>query len=501
MLVVGQDANMIRKLKEDLSKFFDMKDLGPARQILGMKIVRDRTSRKLWLSQQGYIERVLKRFNMDDAKPVSIPLAGHFKLDKKMCPSTDKEKEDMEEVPYSSAVGSLMYALVYTRPNIAHTVGVGTSGLCLKYGDDELVLEGFTDADMAGHPDEMRSTSGMLFTFAGGAVAWQSKLQKCVALSTTESEYIAACEAGNELVWLKRFLRELGLKQDNFEFYCDSQSAIDLSKNATCHSRTKHINVRYHWLREQVEDGVIQIEKIHTDKIPSDMMTKVNFEDTCKGFLDVTKEVVHQTVIVIFEDPGVQELLVNLYHKDWFEGQVTEYLIATFGDYFSDIKVYVEERSFRRFVESCLEETVIIYVDRLLTQKNYIKEETIERMGLDEELISEFFRDYITASKVEKRVRALTELRDLASSESPDSFTLVYTNILETQPDCPPDVVEKIVGLREGIPRKDAKEVVQECKEIYENSLIDGEPPSRGFVYSKVKCLTEHKGIWRKFKS
>ncbi|XP_074340344.1 exocyst complex component SEC6-like [Apium graveolens] len=237
------------------------------------------------------------------------------------------------------------------------------------------------------------------------------------------------------------------------------------------------------------------------EALPENYAEQVNFEDTCKGFLDVTKEVVHQTVIVIFEDPGVQELLVNLYHKDWFEGQVTEYLIATFGDYFSDIKVYVEERSFRRFVESCLEETVIIYVDRLLTQKNYIKEETIERMGLDEELISEFFRDYITASKVEKRVRALTELRDLASSESPDSFTLVYTNILETQPDCPPDVVEKIVGLREGIPRKDAKEVVQECKEIYENSLIDGEPPSRGFVYSKVKCLTEHKGIWRKFKS
>lgn len=299
MLVVGQDANMIRKLKEDLSKFFDMKDLGPAKQILGMKIVRDRTTRRLWLSQQGYIERVLKRFNMDDAKPVSIPLAGHFKLDKKMCPSTDKEKKDMEEVPYSSAVGSLMYALVCTRPDIAHAVGVvsrylsnpgrkhweavkwilrylkGTSGLCLKYGHGEPVLEGFTDADMAGHPDGMKSTSGMLFTFAGGAVAWQSKLQKCVALSTTESEYIAACEAGKELVWLKRFLQELGQKQDNFELYCDSQSAIDLSKNATCHSRTKHINVRYHWLREQVEDGVIQIEKIHTDKNPADMMTKV----------------------------------------------------------------------------------------------------------------------------------------------------------------------------------------------------------------------------------
>ncbi|WOG91593.1 hypothetical protein DCAR_0310842 [Daucus carota subsp. sativus] len=237
------------------------------------------------------------------------------------------------------------------------------------------------------------------------------------------------------------------------------------------------------------------------EALPENYAEQVNFEDSCKGFLEVTKEGVHQTVLVIFEDPGVQELLVKLYHKEWFEGQVTEYLIATFGDYFSDIKMFIEERSFRRFVESCLEETVIIYVDHLLTQKNYIKEETIERMGLDEELLSEFFREYITASKVENRLRTLTELRDLASSESPDSFTLVYTNILETQPDCPPDVVEKIVGLREGIPRKDAKEVVQECKEIYENSLIDGEPPKRGFVYSKIKCLQQHKGyLWRNFK-
>lgn len=248
-------------------------------------------------------------------------------------------------------------------------------------------------------------------------------------------------------------------------------------------------------------DLAMELSTSTIEALPENYAEQVNFEDTCKGFLEVTKEGVHQTVIVIFEDPGVQELLVKLYHKEWSEGQVTEYLIATFGDYFSDIKMYVEERSFRRFVESCLEETVIIYVDHLLTQKNYIKEETIERMGLDEELLSEFFRDYITASKVENRLRTLTDLRDLASSESPDSFTLVYTNILETQPDCPPDVVEKIVGMREGIPRKDAKEVVQECKEIYENSLIDGNPPKRGFVFSKVKCLQTSKGyLWRNFK-
>ncbi|KAL9382525.1 hypothetical protein Peur_025560 [Populus x canadensis] len=246
-------------------------------------------------------------------------------------------------------------------------------------------------------------------------------------------------------------------------------------------------------------DLAMELSNSTMEALPQNYAEQVNFEDTCKGFLEVAKEAVHETVRVIFEDPGVQELIVKLYHKEWSEGQVTEYLVATFGDYFTDVKMYIEERSFRRFVEACLEETMVVYVDHLLTQRNYIKEETIERMRLDEEVIMDFFREYITVSKVESRVRILSDLRELASAESLDSFTLIYTNILEHQPDCPPEVVEKLVGLREGIPRKDAKEVMQECKEIYENSLVDGNPAKAGFLFPKVKCLTASKGsLWRK---
>ncbi|XP_047962018.1 exocyst complex component SEC6-like [Salvia hispanica] len=236
------------------------------------------------------------------------------------------------------------------------------------------------------------------------------------------------------------------------------------------------------------------------EALPENYAEQISFDESSKGFLLVAKEAVRQTVTVIFEDPGVQELLVKLYQKDWMEGQVTEYLIATFRDYFSDVKTYIEERSFRRFLEACLEETVIVYADRLLIQKNYIKEDTVERMKLDEDVIMEFFLEYMTNTKVETRVKVLAELRELASAESPDTFTLVYTNILDHQPDCPPEVVEKLVSLREGIPRKDAKEVIQECKEIYEHSLVDGVPPKRGFVFSKVKCLqaSSKGGIWRK---
>ncbi|KAM3759939.1 hypothetical protein ACB098_01G157300 [Castanea mollissima] len=205
-------------------------------------------------------------------------------------------------------------------------------------------------------------------------------------------------------------------------------------------------------------DLAMELSTSTMEALPQNYAEQVNFEDTSKGFLEFAKEAVHQTVRVIFEDPGVQELLVKLYQKEWCEGQVTEYLVATFSDYFSDVKMYIEERSFRRFVEACLEETVIVYVDHLLIQRNYIKEDTIERMRLDEEVLMDFFREYITVSKVENRVRILSDLRELASAESLDTFTLIYTNILEHQPDCPPEVVEKLVGLREGIPRKDAKE-------------------------------------------
>ena len=162
---------MIGNLKKDLFKSFDMKDLGPARQILGMQILRDKKAKKLWLSQEKYIERVLERFNMKHAKLVSTPLGAHFKLRKKSCPSSKKEKKDIASTIYSLAVGSLMYAMVCTRPNIAHAVGVvsrfmvnpskdhlevvkwifrylrGNSKLCLTFGDSKPVLEGYVDAD------------------------------------------------------------------------------------------------------------------------------------------------------------------------------------------------------------------------------------------------------------------------------------------------------------------------------------------------------------------
>ncbi|CAM8986873.1 unnamed protein product [Rhodiola kirilowii] len=161
-----------------------MKDLGTAKQIIDLRISRDRAARKLHVSQEQYIEKVLCRFNMDKAKVVSSPLSTNFKLTNKDCPSSEKEIEEMIKVPYASAVGNFMYAMVCTRPDIAHAVGVvsrflsnpdkkhweavkwifrylrGTSKLGITFGNEKPILVGYTGSDMAGNEDDRKSTSG-----------------------------------------------------------------------------------------------------------------------------------------------------------------------------------------------------------------------------------------------------------------------------------------------------------------------------------------------------
>lgn len=175
-----------------------MKDLGAAKQILGMKICIDRKNRKLSLSQADYIEKVLQRFSMENAKAVSTPLPGHLKLTKDMCPKTPEEETKMSKVPYALAVGSLMYAMVCTRPDIAHAVGVisrymsnpgiehwnavkwilkylrGTSSKCLHFGGSTNTVQGYVDSDLVGDIDSRRSTTGYIFTVGGTAVSWIS---------------------------------------------------------------------------------------------------------------------------------------------------------------------------------------------------------------------------------------------------------------------------------------------------------------------------------------
>lgn len=206
-----------------------MKDLGVAKKILGMRITRDKKNRTLNFPQSEYIKKVLKIFNMQDAKVVSTPLASHFKLTKEMCPKAQGEVDKMSNILYISLVfGSLMYVMVYTWPDIAHAVGVssrymrnlvmehwnvvkwillylkGTTTKKLCFTGSSSSLSGFVDCNLARDIDTRRSTIGYFFTIGSTAVKyWISRLQKVIALSTTKAEYVATMEASKEMISLQ----------------------------------------------------------------------------------------------------------------------------------------------------------------------------------------------------------------------------------------------------------------------------------------------------------
>ena len=211
--------------------------------------------------------------------PVNIPLTSYFKLSSSFCPSNKVENDYMSCVLYASVVGSLMYAMVCTRIDISQAVGVvsrymenpgkehwvavkwviqdlrGTSNCCITFDGCSDEVYGYVDSDFAGDLDKRKSTSGYVFTLAGGAISWMSKLQNNVASSTTETEYIASSHACKEEVWLKGLLGELRKVQNTIKVFCDSQSAIHLAKNPAYHSKTKQIPVKYHFVRHVVDEG------------------------------------------------------------------------------------------------------------------------------------------------------------------------------------------------------------------------------------------------------
>ena len=145
----------------------------------------------------------------------------------------------------------------------------------LVYGGKTCKVSGFVDSDYAGDLDRRRSTTGYVFKLYGAPVSWRSILHDTVVLSTTEVEYMALAEAVKEALWLWRLTEELGVEQEGVELHCDSQSAISLAKNTVHHARTKHIDVRYHLLRDVVEDGDIVLSKVDTKDNLADMLTKV----------------------------------------------------------------------------------------------------------------------------------------------------------------------------------------------------------------------------------
>jgi transposase InsO family protein len=299
--LASKDPSKLNSIVQELGQHFKIHDLGPTTQLLGISVHRDRSKRSLSLCQHQYIKDMLQRYGLHDCKPVSTPMEPGFKLSTSMAPQNDAETAEMHNVPYLSAVGSLMYLAVTTRPDISYSVGVlarfnsnpgplhwkavkhllrylkGTIDHKIVYAPtstDEAFIT-YSDADHGGNPDNLKSTGGYVVKIGSGAVSWSSKLQSLVALSTTEAEYVAAVEAGKEIIWFQQFLGELGYPvQGPSVLRMDNQSAIAVAKNPEHYGRMKHLDLRLFWLRDAVDAKKIEPVFISTDEMAADILTK-----------------------------------------------------------------------------------------------------------------------------------------------------------------------------------------------------------------------------------
>ncbi|GJW81786.1 retrotransposon protein, putative, ty1-copia subclass [Tanacetum coccineum] len=275
MMIACKSKTEIGSTKSLLKKEFDMKELGEAKKILGMEIVRDRSRKILRVSQSGYVSNILNNFRIDNGKSVKRPLGGHFKLSLKDCPIRDCDIEMMSKVSHANVVGSLMYLMVCTRPDISYAVSVVSRHLANPNRGNHVDVTSFADSDYAKDPDKCRSITGYAFLVQGCVVSWKATLQHVVALLTTEAEYMALTEVVKEAIWLRGFLEELGVELNTVAVNCDNQGAIHLSQNHVFHERTKHINVRYHFIREVLEAKTVKVLKVGTEHNVVDALMKV----------------------------------------------------------------------------------------------------------------------------------------------------------------------------------------------------------------------------------
>lgn len=300
--LASNSRKLLDWVKTALQKKFKIRDLGPATTFLGIQITRDRPNRKLYLSQHGYIDDLLDRFNMGNANSHNYvtPLDPGCKLAPATEPATHEEAREMAQIPYREAVGGLQWAAITTRPDIAYATGVlgqftqdprpqhwkavqhvlryikGTKRWKLVYsrGADGIPLKQYGDASYAGDYGRKSISGGA--TFIGNClVAWHSKRQTSVATSTAAAEYYAAHAAGREALATRHILSELGYEHSGpTPLYCDNQATCKITCDPKHDSRLKHVDVLWHWLREQVDYNNLSIHYISTQQMVADILTK-----------------------------------------------------------------------------------------------------------------------------------------------------------------------------------------------------------------------------------
>ena len=297
-LLAGNDEALLDSIQNAIGMRFKTSDLGTASWILGIRVRHDIGAGTLFIDQSQYLKGVLSRFGMSECTPSLTPLPPAKSFE----PASTDEHASVSSYPYLEVIGSLTYAAMGTRPDICAAVH-SLSPFAASFGPTHIDglkhimrylhgtlhrgilytmgggagggLVGYMDADWVNDVSNWRSISGYAFLYAGGAVSWMSKQQSTTATSSTHAEYVAAAEAAKELVWLRRLLSEL--REPTYgptTLYIDNRAADLLARNPVNHAATKHIDVRYHFIRECIADGSVNLSLIGSNDMMADIMTK-----------------------------------------------------------------------------------------------------------------------------------------------------------------------------------------------------------------------------------
>ncbi|GJS20945.1 retrotransposon protein, putative, ty1-copia subclass [Tanacetum coccineum] len=253
IIIMGNHIPSLQSVKDYLGKRFAIKDLREAAFILGIKIYRDKSKRLIGLGQNAYMDKILKRYKMDNSKHGHIPMQERLDLNKTQGASTPEEVKRMQNVPYASAVGSIINPEAEPR------------------------VDCYCDAGFETDRDDTKSQTGYVFILNGGAVDWKSSKQSTTAMSVTKAEYIAASEAAMEVVWIRKFISGLGIVltiNEPIGMFCDNSATLHFANEPGVQKGTRHYHRRYHYVRECITLGEIRFLKVHTYDNLADPFTK-----------------------------------------------------------------------------------------------------------------------------------------------------------------------------------------------------------------------------------
>ena len=295
ILIISSNEDEIIKFKENIRKHFDFKDSIDFESIIGIKVTKDKKGNS-YLIQDQYIKDILSRYQMNECNGCKTPMEYKINIFNEI---NDEKEKILPALPFQECIGSLLYLLTRTRPDISFSVSIlaqvqlkpsKSHFLCIKRifrylkqtinlgikidKSQEIRLSGFVDASFAINPGERKSITGYIFFIDETPICWKTRKQQIVAKSTMESELIALESAICELLWIMRLLNELSFKQNSIILYCDNQATIRFVKNKFIQSRNKHIDIQRCFSRQFIENEFIDLRHISTNNMKADGLTK-----------------------------------------------------------------------------------------------------------------------------------------------------------------------------------------------------------------------------------